>query len=293
MANILITGANGQLGSEIKELSNQYSQFGFTFTDIEDLNINDVALLKSFFNNQKIDYIINCAAYTAVDKAESDRKNAELINISAVANLAKLAANYKIKLIHISTDYVFDGTSHIPYTETSATNPVSVYGLTKLKGETEALRHQQSIIIRASWLYSSFGKNFVKSMLSLAKDRTELSVVFDQVGSPTYARDLAEVILQIISKSEDDPALFVPGIYHYSNEGVCSWYDLAYEIVTFASLKTIVRPIETKDYPTPAKRPAYSVFNKNKIKQTFSIEIPHWKDSLYKCLTILKNKSGV
>jgi dTDP-4-dehydrorhamnose reductase len=288
MANILITGSNGQLGSEIKELSNQYNQFNFTFADIEDLNITDVALLKGFFNNQKIDYIINCAAYTAVDKAESDRKNAELVNILAVANLTKLAANFKIKLIHISTDYVFDGNSCIPYTETSATNPVSVYGLSKLKGETEALRYQQSIIIRASWLYSSFGKNFVKSILSLAKDRTELSVVFDQIGCPTYARDLAETILHIISKSEENPALYVPGIYHYSNEGVCSWYDLAYEIVQFAGYKTIVKAIETKDYPTPTKRPAYSVFNKNKIKQTFSIEIPHWRESLNKCLTILK-----
>ena len=288
MANILITGSNGQLGSEIKEISNQYSQFNFTYTDIDNLDITDVAILKGFFNNQKIDYIINCAAYTAVDKAEGDRKNAELINISAVANLVKLASNHGIKLIHISTDYVFDGTSHIPYTETSATNPVSVYGLTKLKGETEASRLQQSIIIRTSWLYSSFGKNFVKSMLSLANDRDELGVVFDQIGCPTYARDLAEAIMQIISKSDENPALFVPGIYHYSNEGICSWYDLAYEIVKFAGLKTYVKPIETKEYPTPAKRPAYSVFNKNKIKNTFSVEIPHWRDSLNKCLTILK-----
>jgi dTDP-4-dehydrorhamnose reductase len=288
MANILITGSNGQLGSEIKEQSNQYNQFNFTFADVEELNITDVALLKGFFNNQKIDYIVNCAAYTAVDKAESDKKNAELVNILAVANLTKLAANFKIKLIHISTDYVFDGTSYTPYTETSATNPVSVYGLSKLRGETEALRYQQSIIIRASWLYSSFGKNFVKSMLALAKDRSEVGVVFDQVGCPTYARDLAETILHIISKSEENPALFVPGIYHYSNEGVCSWYDLAYEIIQFAGYKTIVKAIETKDYPTLAKRPAYSVFNKNKIKQTFLIEIPHWRESLNKCLTILK-----
>ena len=291
MANILVTGANGQLGSEIKALCNQYSQYNFVFTDIDTLDITDITQLKNFFNNNKFDFIVNCAAYTAVDKAEDDLRNAEKINIVAVSNLAKLATNHKIKLIHISTDYVFNGISNTPYVETSATNPISNYGITKLKGETEALRHPNTIIIRASWLYSSYGKNFVKSILKLATDRSEIGVVFDQIGCPTYARDLAGTILHIINSSLEDANAFIPGIYHYSNEGVCSWYDMAYEIVKFAGLKTKVNAIETKEYPTPATRPAYSVFNKNKIKQTYSIEIPYWLESLHHCLNILKSEN--
>ncbi len=288
MATILITGSKGQLGSEIQEVHNRFNPLNFIFTDIDSLDISDVPQLKNFFNNNKIDYIVNCAAYTAVDKAESDRRNAEKLNILSVSNLAKLATNYKIKLIHLSTDYVFDGNSAVPYSETDKTNPVSVYGITKLKGETEALRHLKTIIIRTSWLYSSFGNNFVKTMLRLTGDRDEVGVVNDQSGNPTYAHDLALVILQIIQSSEENPENFKPGIYHYANEGECTWYDLTCEIVNYTGLECMVNPIMTVDYPTPAKRPAYSVFNKEKIKLAYNIEIPHWKDSLHVCLDKLK-----
>ncbi len=288
MSTILVTGANGQLGSEIKELSNEYNSLNFIFTDINELDITDLSQLKTFFNNNTVKYIINCAAYTAVDKAESDLKLAEKINITAISNLVKFATHFNSKLIHISTDYVFDGTSNIPYIENAPTNPKSAYGITKLKGETEALRYNNSVIIRTSWLYSYFGNNFVKTMLKLGKDRDELSVVYDQVGAPTYARDLGKVILQIILNAEEKSDTFKAGIYNYANNGVCSWYDIAVEIMNFSGYKCKVNPIETKDYPTPAKRPAYSVLNKNKIQQTFNVEIPYWRDSLQNCLNKLK-----
>ena len=290
MATVLVTGAKGQLGSEIKEIHNHFNPLNFIFTDIEQLNLLDLPKLKSFFNNNKIDYIINCAAYTAVDKAETDVRNAENINITAVSNIAKIATNYKIKLIHFSTDYVFDGTSTTPYVEADKTNPVSVYGLTKLKGEIEALRHPKTIIIRTSWLYSTYGNNFVKTMLTLTKNRDEISVVNDQMGNPTYANDLAQVVLKIIQDSEENPDRFKHGIYHYANEGQCTWYELTTEIIKYSGSKCTIIPIQTADYPTPAKRPAYSVFNKEKIKETFNIEIPHWKVSLPRCLSRLENK---
>jgi dTDP-4-dehydrorhamnose reductase len=288
MATVLITGSNGQLGSDIKDIHNQYNPLNFIFTDVAQLDITNVPQLKLFFNNHKIDYIVNCAAYTAVDKAETDRRNAEILNIIAVSNLSKLATNFKIKLFHISTDYVFDGNSLTPYVETDKINPVSVYGYTKYKGEIEAQRHPSSIIIRTSWLYSTFGQNFVKNMLRLTNDREEIGVVNDQVGNPTYAQDLAHTILHIILKTEENHSFFKPGIYHYSNEGECTWYDLTCEIVNYAGLKCKINPIATSDYPTPAKRPAYSVFNKQKIINTFQIEIPQWKDSLHKCLNKMK-----
>ncbi len=284
MANILVTGSNGQLGSEIKGLKSEFNHLNFIYTDVNELDITNVPILKQFFNNNKINYIINCAAYTAVDKAETDIRNAEKINVTAVSNLVKLAANYKIKFFHISTDYIFDGESKTPYTETSSPNPQSVYGKTKLRGEIEASRYTQSIILRTSWLYSSFGNNFVKTMLKLGSDRDEISVVNDQIGCPTYAVDLARVILQIISISEEKKDAFKPGIYNYSNDGVCSWFDFATEIMKIANLKCKVKPIETIEYPTPAKRPLYSVLNKNKIIKTFNIEIPQWQDSLEICL---------
>ncbi|PIP53855.1 MAG: dTDP-4-dehydrorhamnose reductase [Bacteroidetes bacterium CG23_combo_of_CG06-09_8_20_14_all_32_9] len=290
MSNILITGANGQLGSEIREQSKDFSILKFIFTDIQELDITDSLKLKNFFNSNEIKYIVNCAAYTAVDKAETDKKNAEKINVIAVSNLIKFATNFRIKFIHISTDYVFDGNANTPYTESAKTNPKSVYGLTKLKGETEVLRYSQSVIIRTSWLYSSFGNNFVKTMLKLGTDREEIGVVYDQIGCPTYARVLANVILQIISNTEKKTDAFKPGIYHFANNGVCSWYDFAIEIMKLSNLKCEVHPIETKDFPTPAKRPAYSVLNKSKIVQTFNIEIPYWRDSLEYCMNLLKNK---
>ncbi len=288
MNTILVTGSKGQLGSELKKISNVFSDLNIVFTDVEELDITDLAALKLFFNNQKFSYIINAAAYTAVDKAESDEKNARLINTQGITNLSRLAANYKCHLIHISTDYVFDGASNTPYDEDSKVNPVGIYGKTKLEGEIEALRHAETIVIRTSWLYSSFGNNFVKSILKKAKEQPELSVVYDQVGSPTYAEDLAKAILTIIDQNVKHHHIFKRGIYHYANKGVCSWYDLAQNIVSYYNLSCKVNPILTKDYPTPAKRPAYSVFNTEKFRNTFEQDINYWKDSLNNCLTLLK-----
>ena len=282
MVQILITGSKGQLGSELQALAVQYPNWKFIFTDIDVLDITDIKSLENFCKGHAFNYIINCAAYTAVDKAENEQELALKINCNAVKNLVTIAAKSQATLIHISTDYVFDGTSALPYSETQAINPQSAYGRTKAAGELEALKYDRSVILRTAWLYSTFGNNFMKTMLRLGKEKNELRVVFDQVGSPTYAEDLALAILQIIYFTENQGVK--PGIYHFSNEGVCSWYDFAWEILQFAKSNCKVLPIESKDYPTPAKRPAYSVFNKTKIKQTFQIEIPYWKTSLYKCL---------
>jgi len=289
MTEILVTGAKGQLGSELQGLSVRYPSWSFMFTDIDTLDITNLQSLEKFCTGRKFQYIINCAAYTAVDKAETELEMAYLINRDAVKYLATIASQHNAILIHISTDYVFDGTSCEPYTELQTINPQSAYGRTKADGEKEALKYSQSVIIRTAWLYSEFGNNFVKTMLRLGAERNELRVVFDQVGTPTYAADLAVAILSIIADTEQQGVK--PGIYHFSNEGVCSWYDFAWEILNFTHSKCKVIPIESKDYPTPAKRPAYGVFNKTKIKQTFHIEIPYWKTSLYKCLdTILNTK---
>lgn len=280
---ILVTGANGQLGSEIRAIADKYTSFCFIFTDVDDLDITNIDSLNDFFTKNKIDYIINCAAYTNVDKAESDYENAKKINIDAVNNIRSVAEKFNSKIIHISTDYVFDSSSqNYPFKETDKTSAKSAYGSTKLKGE-EILKNNNSIIIRTSWLYSSFGNNFVKTMIKLGKQRDSLFVVFDQVGTPTYAADLAKAILDIIVYSEDNNS-FKYGVYHFSNEGVCSWYDFAVEIMKLAKINCDVFPIESKDYPTPAKRPAYSVLNKSKIKKAFDIAIPHWAESLTKCL---------
>jgi dTDP-4-dehydrorhamnose reductase len=284
MPNILVTGANGQVGSEIQALHGEYP-YTFFFADRESLDITDKEQLKVFIETNGIDTIINCAAYTAVDKAESDEKNAELVNHIAVKNLAELAYAYNIKLVHISTDYVFDGENYRPYKEDDSTSPQGVYGSTKRRGE-EALLHvnpKNSVIIRTSWVYSSFGNNFVKSMLRLGKEKEELGVIYDQVGTPTYARDLAKMVLEVLPKLENDNVK----IYHYSNEGVLSWYDFAKEIMKMAKLPCKINPIETKDYPTPAKRPHYSLLNKSKIKKEFGTIIPYWKDSLDTCLKIM------
>jgi dTDP-4-dehydrorhamnose reductase len=279
MPNILVTGANGQLGSELRE---QVESNSYYFTDRDTLDISDKSALENYIDQNSIEVIINCVAYTAVDKAEEDVKQADKINYIAVKNLAEIAKEKSIKFVHISTDYVFDGKNYKPYTEDDKVNPQNVYGITKLAGE-EALKEispKNSIIIRTSWVYSSFGNNFVKTMLKLGKSKDEIGVIFDQIGTPTYARDLARAILDIIPNLKSDK----PEIYNYSNEGVLSWYDFAKEIMKMAKLPCKVNPIETKDYPTPAARPHYSLLNKAKIKKEFGVKVPYWKDSLREML---------
>ena len=279
--NILVTGSMGQLGSEIKELSSNYN-YNFFFTKRDDIDITSKESIKEFCQTNSINVIINCAAYTAVDKAESDMENADLVNRKAVKKLSIIAKELDIKLIHISTDYVFDGKNFKPYVEEFQTNPQSVYGKTKLDGENEMkdINPLNSIIIRTSWVYSYYGNNFVKTMLRLAKEKEELGVIFDQIGTPTYAAHLAIAILDIIPQIENSKV----EIYNYSNEGVLSWYDFAKEIMKMAKLNCKINPIETYQYPTPAKRPHFSLLNKSKIKQKFNIEIPYWKDGLDDCL---------
>jgi dTDP-4-dehydrorhamnose reductase len=262
----------------------------FYFTDIDTLDIGVEKQLLDFVHSNRIGYILNCAAYTAVDKAEDDRENCMRINRDAVRNIGKVAVAKGIKIIHISTDYVFDGTQKRPYREDDPPNPVSVYGQSKWEGEV-ALRHvcPDAVIIRTAWLYSEFGTNFVKTMLQLGKERTELKVVSDQTGSPTYAEDLAMAMMAVVEHQ-----LWAPGMYHFSNEGVCSWYDFAVEIMALADLNCQVTPIQTNEYPTRAIRPAYSVLDKKKIKTTFQFSVPQWKNSLEKCLKeIVENLHGV
>ncbi len=288
--NILVTGANGQLGSELQVLSKTeaFSHFAYYFTDKNTLDIANKSDIELFCKENKIDTIINCAAYTAVDKAEENKKIADLINHVAVRYMAEIAKAYDIALIQVSTDYVFDGKNYRPYIEDDVVNPQGVYGQTKLYGEEAMLgiNPPNSMIIRTSWVYSSFGNNFVKTMLRLGKERETLGVIFDQVGTPTYAKDLAETILSILASDTKVENSVVP-IYHYSNEGVCSWYDFAKEIFALSDIECRVNPILTSEYPTPAKRPHYSVLNKNKIKLSYGIEIPYWKDSLKSCLLLL------
>ena len=283
---VLITGANGQLGNEMRVVAKQYTEVDFVFTDVEELNICNADEVDSFVKNLRPDYIVNCAAYTAVDKAETDIDLCRAINCDAVKNLGIAAQKYQAKIIHVSTDYVFDGTSNIPYTETMPTNPQTIYGKTKLEGEKALLSVcNASFIIRTSWLYSSFGNNFVKTMLRLGNERDSLNVVFDQVGTPTYAADLANAIWKIITSKKTDY-----GVYHFSNEGVCSWYDFTTAIFRLTNTNCQVFPIESSEYPTKTPRPFYSVLNKHKIKSTFAVSIPHWEVSLQKCLQILKDK---
>ena len=279
--NVLVTGSSGQVGNEIKAISSDYS-YNFFFTDRNNIDITSKDSIKEFCKTNNINVIINCAAYTAVDKAQSDEINADLINRKAVKKLALVSQELNIKLIHISTDYVFDGKNFKPYCEEFQTNPQSIYGKTKLDGENEMrdINPKNSIIIRTSWVYSYYGNNFVKTMLRLGKEKEELGVIFDQVGTPTYAKDLAITILDIIPQIENSKV----EIYNYSNEGVLSWYDFAKEIMKMAKLNCKINPIETYQYPTPAKRPHFSLLNKNKIKSTFNIEIPYWKDGLDDCL---------
>ncbi len=279
---VLVTGAYGQLGSEIAQIKDSYPNFNFFFYDKDDLDITNLEALKNFFAHQAIDYIVNCAAYTAVDKAESEPELAELLNATAVDLLLKASEKQNSKLIQISTDYVFGGLRNTPISEDEALSPESIYGKTKLKGETFAASSGRAIIIRTAWLYSSFGHNFVKTIQKYGREKGELKVVFDQVGTPTYAGDLAKAILDILVFSEQNE--FKSGVYHYANEGVVSWYDFAREICLQSNIQASILPVLSEAFPTPAKRPAYSVLNKQKIKNTFDIHIPYWSESLKVCI---------
>lgn len=282
MSKILVTGANGQLASEINAISSQYPQYEFTFSDKETLDLGNLCKMEDYFENKSFATIINCAAYTAVDKAESENELADTVNHRFVSMLAKIAKKQDSKLIHISTDYVFNGQNHRPYVETDPTDPQGIYGRTKRDGENAILSTSpaNTLIIRTSWVYSSFGNNFVKTMLRLGHDRDSLDVIFDQVGTPTYARDLAQTILDILPHIQNKS----PEIYHYSNEGTASWYDFAKAVFEFSDVMCEVNPITTDQYPTPAKRPHYSLLNKSKIKNDFGITVPYWRDSLRICL---------
>jgi dTDP-4-dehydrorhamnose reductase len=282
-----VTGANGQLGRTLQQFAPMLNSMNFLFTDIDTLDICSKEALEAFMQAHSVDYIINCAAYTAVDKAEEEEIVALRINSDAVRNLGEVATHLGAKIIHISTDYVFDGTNSIPYLETDYTCPVSAYGRSKQRGEL-LLRAvcSDALIIRTSWLYSGYGSNFVQTMLRIAKEKKETDVVFDQIGTPTYAADLAKAILTIIDKSEAEK--IHPGIYHYSNEGVCSWYDFARKIFELAKIPCRAHPINSKDYPTRAARPHFSVLDKGKIKRIYGVEIPHWEDSLKTMLKIKK-----
>ena len=288
MAIILITGAKGQLGSELKEVSKKFYGYDFIFTDIDSLDITSLEKISEFIKKSKPDWIINCAAYTLVDKAEVEPDQALLINGTAVKNITEAIRGSECRFIHVSSDYVYDGSSNVPYNENITANPLSAYGRSKLAGEKYALLHNGSMIIRTAWLYSSFGNNFVKTILRNAAEKESLKVVFDQTGTPTYAADLAGAIMNIISGVIRNQIAMNSGIYNYSNEGVCSWYDFAREIIKESGLTCRVLPVLTKDYPQAAKRPVYSVLDKSKIKENYGLSIPHWRDSLIKCLKLLK-----
>ena len=283
---ILITGAYGQLGNELKVLSKNYPNWEFIFTDVDSLDITDEDQVKGYFADNNFKLVINCAAYTAVDKAESDFETAQKVNARAPKLLAKYSKAVRARFIHVSTDYVFAGDAHLPYQETDAVAPNGAYGKTKLEGEQNCqAENPETVIIRTAWLYSTFGNNFVKTMLRLGKERGELGVVFDQVGSPTNAADLAAAILKVAESEE-----FVPGIYHYSNEGVASWYDFALAIFELSGVNCKVKPVLSENFPTPVKRPAYSVLNKAKIKGTYNLEVPYWRDSLKICIKHLERE---
>jgi dTDP-4-dehydrorhamnose reductase len=281
---ILVTGSNGQLGKELKHLEAVNPLFDFIFLSREDLPIHHFELVRNYFKGYKPTYLINCAAYTAVDRAETEKDLAFQVNGEAVGILAAVCKEYETKFLHISTDYVFDGTEKVPYKEDAHVNPQSVYGVSKLTGEKEALYfNPDTIIIRTSWVYSAYGKNFVKTMLRLMAEKDSLNIVNDQWGSPTYAADLADAIMQIINSGK-----WEPGIYHFSNDGIISWYDFAVAIKEMTGLPCNLNPITTYQYPTPARRPAYSVLDKTKIQETYDIRLKNWKESLKICLGHLK-----
>jgi dTDP-4-dehydrorhamnose reductase len=287
---VLITGSNGQLGSEIRELAANYKKLDFIFKDLPELDIYNIDALEKFIINHKINAVINCAAYTAVDMAEDNVEIAKKVNSIGVSNLINILEKVDGKLIHISTDYVFNGDHFMPYNESDSVSPIGVYGETKREGELAVINSViDAIVIRTSWLYSSYGNNFVKTILRLAKQKEELSVIFDQIGTPTYARDLAKTCLEILCGGISVNISKNGNLYHYSNEGVASWYDFAISIMKIGGKNCKVKPIQTKDYPTLAKRPQYSVLNKSKIKTDFKIEIPHWRDSLKDCIEKIIN----
>ena len=286
---ILVTGSNGQLGSEMVALQLQETHHQWFNLDINELDITDKNAVEQFVVNNKIDGIINCAAYTNVDKAEEDVALCYKVNRDAPQYLAQAIEKVGGFIIHISTDYVFDGTNNIPYTEQDKPNPVTIYGKSKIEGEQYVCEScKQHIIIRTAWVYSSYGKNFVKTMIKLGKEKPNLGVIFDQVGSPTYARDLAKTIITIVNQG------IIPGIYNFSNEGVISWYDFTKNIHQLANITSCkVAPIHTADYPTLAQRPHFSVLDKTKIKNTYNIEIPYWRDSLEECIQLLEQQKKI
>jgi dTDP-4-dehydrorhamnose reductase len=287
---ILVTGANGQLGKELKDIAATFLQFEFIFLSRADLLIHRFELLRNYFETIKPEYCINCAAYTAVDRAEDEKELAFQVNAEAVGVLAAVCKEHNVKLILISTDYVFDGNSAIPYTENFPPHPVNVYGASKLQGEKEALQlNPDVIIIRTSWLYSSYGKNFVKTILRLLKERNEISVVNDQTGSPTYAADLASVILNIVANCQLSIVNWQPGIYHFSNEGAITWYDFALAIKEYSGSNVSIKPTDSRVYPATAKRPAYSVLDTTKIRNTFHVQLKKWQSSLRACLNKMKD----
>jgi len=289
-SKILVTGGNGQLGKELREFSSLHTGLDFVFLSREELPIHQFELVRNYFNTLKPAYCINCAAYTAVDKAESEKDLAFQINGEAVGVLAAVCREHNSKLIHISTDYVFNGEASYPYTENFPTDPINVYGASKLEGEKQAMElNPGSIIIRTSWLYSSLGKNFVKTMIQLMNEKDEVKVIKDQLGSPTNAADLAETIFNIIGYCHLQIYDWSPGIYNYSNEGIISWYDFAKAIKEITASPCDIKPISTAQYPTPAKRPAYSVLDKTKIQKTFGIKLKKWKDSLRTCISNMQN----
>jgi dTDP-4-dehydrorhamnose reductase len=287
MAVILITGANGQLGNELKIVSKSFYGYDFIFTDIDTLDLTDPLHVSDLFQKTRPDWIINCAAYNFVDKAESEPDKAMSINALAVKNIADVIHGSECRFVHISSDYVYDGKANVPYNEDAMANPLSAYGRSKLAGEKFALLHPGTMVIRTSWLYSSFGNNFVKTIMKHAREKSLLRVVFDQTGSPTYAADLAETIMFIISGVIRNHFALKAGIYNYSNEGVCTWYDFATEIINEAGLECRVNPVLTKDYRQEAERPAYSVMDKYKIKENYGLLIPHWRSSLKTCIKLL------
>lgn len=283
MKKVLVTGSYGQLGSSLRRILDQDKDIEAVYTDYDTLDITDEEAVADFLKAGRFDFLVNCAAYTAVDQAETDAVKASLLNTAAVGNLAKAAVKTGTKVIHISTDYVFSGQNYRPYEENDEPYPQGIYGRTKLEGEGLLTSFcQDAMIIRTAWLYSEFGKNFVKTMLMLADTKPEINVVADQIGSPTYAGDLAGAIHSVLTHDK-----WVPGIYHFTNEGVASWFDFTKAIMEMAGKSVPVNPVPTKAYPTAARRPLYSVLSKLKIKNTYGIEIPYWRDSLRKCLDIL------
>ncbi|MDC0088721.1 dTDP-4-dehydrorhamnose reductase [Porticoccaceae bacterium] len=290
---ILVIGSTGQLGQSIQSITAGYPEYEFVFANRKQLDLSDEVSITKFFERKTFDIIINCAAHTAVDKAESEPGLANQINHLAIEQITNIAKQDHTKLIHISTDYVFSGTQCRPYIETDEVAPHGVYGKTKLQGEQAIQKtlKTNAIIIRTSWLYSEYGNNFFKTMIKLGQDRDNLNVIFDQVGTPTYAKDLAKAIMSIIKSQEFNQTDFTTNIVHFSNEGVCSWYDFAKTIFELTNIQCQVSPIETINYPTPATRPYYSVLNKAKIKKTYHLAIPYWKDSAKRCLTALYGKT--